>query len=292
MKRFLVLVLLVACAPKTWRWPVGSGEVVVQRETIVRTEFDGTTSVTVFERLHDRVAAGVVWLRGIDLRSAAASPHVVLAHARAWQALAVMLADTPDQAFEAAARGAELLAVDTNGDSADFERRAFHERSRDTPYAARLLRDVLWFRLRAYVQRHRDVVVSKQRDDTDNAVLANGLIARGEPDGTVSLTAMVVLDGVTAAGTVRLRKSRLESSRAWDHATVARARAWEALSLMLADPARAYEAAHAGAKEMERFEGVDGHVKRAELSSDPDTMRRVLGSQLGWYVFHHHDEVW
>ncbi len=79
-------------------------------------------------------------------------------------------------------------------------------------------------------------------------VVIDDLVVRGEMDGVVSVLATVTLDGVSAAGFVRLPRHTFETAAGSAPVSIARARAWQTLvKLLRGKPERAYDAAHAGA---------------------------------------------
>lgn len=136
---------------------------------------------------------------------------------------------------------------------------------------------------------------------TDEIALAGTVVARGEADATVSVTTLVTLDDHTAPGTVRLRGVPVASALTSPHVRLARARAWQALSEMLAaTPDRAYEAARLGNAELEGYAfGDDGYHLRARVAHDAhserDALRLIriaLGANIDWYVRQYHAVLW
>ncbi len=141
----------------------------------------------------------------------------------------------------------------------------------------------------------------KPPENVDHIEVKSGLVARIEPDATISVTALVTLDGQTAAGAVRLRSGDMQTALASPHVRLARARAWPALAEMLAaTPERASEAAKSGNDELYHFAfGDDGYHLRAGAShaahADADATRLMLialRSNIHWYVNRHHAELW
>ncbi len=94
--------LIVACGTHEWRPPPHVDQISVANDLIARVEADSSVSVTAIVTYDGQTAAGAVRFRQGDLQSALASPHVRLARARAWQALAEMMKATPDRSYEAA----------------------------------------------------------------------------------------------------------------------------------------------------------------------------------------------
>ncbi len=146
MIRFLFVVAMTACTP-AWRPPANAEMVRLDGDLVVRSESDGTISVTARVMIDDASATGFVRLRNADLSTAARSVHVRLARARAWYALALMAADS-ERALRAATRGIDEFDKVGFVRNDDLHRAKFSVLSKNTPRAANLmsrsLRGTLW----------------------------------------------------------------------------------------------------------------------------------------------------
>lgn len=158
--RLLVIAMLAACStPASWRGPDNAETVRIQGDLIVRAEGDNTISVTARVAIGAVEASGHVFLRTGDLATAATSPHVRLARARAWQTLAARLVVDPASSFEAAKKGSDELANVRGSDGNDAAKRAELARANNNmPEAAREMTAALRSYLRGYVTKfHADV---------------------------------------------------------------------------------------------------------------------------------------
>jgi hypothetical protein len=158
MMRLLVIATLAACStPASWRGPDQAGTVRIHGDLIVRAEGDETISVTARVALDDAWATGFVLLRTGDLATAATSKHVQLARARAWQALAAMLASDPERSYRAAKLGSDAIRVLYVGNDG-IMRADLYAMNKDFPLAAREMASSLRASLRAYTRRFHDEV--------------------------------------------------------------------------------------------------------------------------------------
>ena len=157
MIRFLLVVTVAACSPAAWR-SAPSGETVrIERDLVVRAESDGTISVTARVMTDSASATGFVRLRNAELSSAATSKHVRLERARAFQALAAILAADPEQSYRAAKLGSDAIRVLYVGNDG-IMRASLYARNNDYPLAARTMGSSLHDSLRAYTRRFHDEV--------------------------------------------------------------------------------------------------------------------------------------
>jgi len=158
MIRLLLVVAMTACSPAAWRPPADAETVRVDGDLIVRGESDGTISVTARVMIDDASAAGFVRLRDAELSTAAGSKHVRLARARAWHALAVILAADPERSLQAAKRGIDEFDQVAFVRNDDLTRANFSIMSKDLPRAASKMTSSLHATLRSYVRRfHAEV---------------------------------------------------------------------------------------------------------------------------------------
>src|SRR5688572_30908939 len=104
--RAVVLLVIAACsaAPRPFN-PAATRSIRMSGDVVVRGEADGFVSVMTSAMLDDVTAFGVVLLSPAG--DGVTSPHVVVARARAWHALSMMV--TPNRSVEAATRGVALL---------------------------------------------------------------------------------------------------------------------------------------------------------------------------------------
>lgn len=157
MIRFLLVVAVTACSPAAWRPPQLAETVRIENDVIVRAESDGTISVTARVVLDDASATGFVRLRTSELAVATGSKHVRLARARAWHALAAILAADPERSYRAAKLGSDAVRVLYVGNDG-IMRAGFYASSKDFPEAAREMAASLQASLRAYARRFHDEV--------------------------------------------------------------------------------------------------------------------------------------
>ncbi len=156
MIRLLLLAAMAACSgPATWRPPANAETVRVDRDLVVRAESDGTVSVTARVSLDTDSATGFVRVRNGDLTRASSSEHVRLARARAWHALAAILAADPERSFRAAKRGTEEIRRFSNRGVKIAE---LARANNNLPEAARRMSSSLYDSLRSYVRKfHAEV---------------------------------------------------------------------------------------------------------------------------------------
>ncbi len=145
-----------ACGPSEWRPPSDADRIAIADELIARVEPDATISVTASVELDGRHAPGAVRLRHGQLATALTSPHVRLARARAWQALAVMLQNTPDQSFAALEQAYKQLEATTYGDDGLHLRANLARTSGDLPDAIDKMSRSVAIEIRQYVRRYHD----------------------------------------------------------------------------------------------------------------------------------------
>lgn len=157
--RLLIVAMLVACSsPARWKPPELAETTRIQDDLLVRYEPDNTISVTARVAIGSVSASGHVFLRAGDLATAATSPHVRLARARAWQTLAARLVVDPASSFEAAKKGSDELANVGGSDGSAAAKRAELARTSNMPVAAREMAVALRQQLRGYVTKFHDEV--------------------------------------------------------------------------------------------------------------------------------------
>lgn len=237
------------------------GAIAIDGDLVVRGEADGPISVMASAKHGDRIAFGVVRLRRASIGSAAGSPHVVVARARAWQTLAAMLAG--DAAASTLERGvAELPPCD------------------DGSLAARL---------RCYLARHPRELFASTAQETIR--IAGDMVVRREHDGEISVIATVAYEGVVAGGYARVRGVPFEEVATSPYATLARGRAWQMVVRALhADPERAYQAAILGMQSTDcKHHHWRNRLHRAHAIHEqrgPDEARDYLSAVLDEAIDH------
>ncbi|MGN6105373.1 MAG: hypothetical protein ACTHU0_09740 [Kofleriaceae bacterium] len=153
----VVLLALAACGrPPRWSPPESARFVAIVDDLVVRGEVDGQISVMARVALDDRVAFGVVRLRRGELATAAKSPHVAVARARAWQTLSHLLAATPDRAYEAAQRGRMEIPGCAKRDIGDELAESLRNDPEQLVEAVRWKRAALVRHLECYVRVHHE----------------------------------------------------------------------------------------------------------------------------------------
>lgn len=229
MKHVALLIALVACGATSRTFdPAVTRELTIVDDLVVRGEADGFVSVMARVSLDDTTTFGVVLLPASSSIGAERSPHVVVARARAWHALARMLERSGDsRAGEAATRGARLLPAC------------------DGEPAAAAPSTVLPVRLRCYTRRH---ALPKS---TEELVLDGDTVVREDATGASVITT-VAFDGAVAAGHARVVRVAFADVAKSRFATLARGRAWQLVARMLdRDIDRSYEAAKRGLASMD-----------------------------------------
>ena len=227
--RALLLCVVAACSTARRPMnPAATRSFAIVGDLVMRGEADGYVSVMASAVLDDVTAFGVVLLGQSTLDGADRSPHVVVARARAWHALSIMLDASPEQATNAAVRGVQLLPrcePDQEGSS------------------AAATRETLRIRLRCYARQHRLPLSTEIiRIDADT-------ITQRDRDNEVTLIVRAELDGIATGGVARLRNIPFERAATATYAHLARARAWQNLARLLGnDVERSYRAAASGVK--------------------------------------------
>jgi len=110
--RPIAIVMLMACSAAPPPVAIVPGRSAVIGDNTFRTQATGTI-VTARRVLGEQAATGQALLKQVDLGPAQHSPHIRLAGARAWFALARDLTkSSPHSAYEAAHHGASELGPD------------------------------------------------------------------------------------------------------------------------------------------------------------------------------------
>lgn len=164
MRTLVALLVLGACSGTAA--PAGVNRaaeavLVAGEDVVLRTEPDGTVTVVTSRTLHDTVGFGTVRLRTNDLQTAATSPHLRYARARAFHVLAEKLAATPEHSYEAAKLGVAQLGddylrpkvMDDSGNKLAMADDMHANQPDKRARAAELAREVLAHRLRSYAVR-------------------------------------------------------------------------------------------------------------------------------------------
>lgn len=164
------MLILVACghrpATRTPRWqPASDSEtVMVLGDTTYRVTGAGDVAVTVVVRLAGAEATGSAVVLNTSLVRARSSPHIGLATARAWYALAQQHAGEAAVAYDAAHAGLESLGthfapIGLKDDTVFLITTAEEKRAPNPVDAARELGEILYGRLRKYTIRwHSEVL--------------------------------------------------------------------------------------------------------------------------------------
>lgn len=165
MKWLFVVILCGACSGGGFKSPTNRDAeeiVLVGEDLVLRHEHDNTITAIATRQLGETIATGAVRLRAPDLQGARNSPHLRLARARAFQAMALKLAADHGASFDAAMLGIKEVGeqyglphtLDDTGLSVKVSEGQRNDPEK-LPYAAERLRRVLRSRLRMYATRYK-----------------------------------------------------------------------------------------------------------------------------------------